>query len=85
MYKKTVTNQIAKKRYSFKKGFLQVSLADKEALKVELRNALGNPSRSYFSTKLNKGIVEISMTLFTVMGDIFQKYGITDVWDITEE
>ena len=36
MYNKTRTPAIAKKRYSFKKGYLQVSLEDKDKLKSDL-------------------------------------------------
>ena len=49
MYNKTRTCAIAKKRYSFKKGYLQVSLEEKDKLKNDLKVVLNNPSRSYFS------------------------------------
>lgn len=85
MYNNSTTKTIAKKRYYFKKGYLQVSLADKDALKSELIAILGNPSVSYFSTKLNKGIVNIPHPLFMSINELFERYGITDVWDIADD
>lgn len=84
MYNKIRTSAIAKKRYSFKKGYLQVSLEEKDNLKAELLSVLNNPSRSYFSMKLNKGIIDISVTLYTAITAVFNKYGITDCWTIEE-
>ena len=84
MYNKTRPPAIAKKRYSFKKGYLQVSLEDKDKLKSDLIQVLNNPSRSYFSKKLNAGIVDISVTLFSAITDVFKKYDITDCWTIEE-
>ena len=84
MYNKTVIPAIAKKRYSFKKGYLQVSLADKDKLKAELSSVLNNPSRTYFSKKLNKGIIDISVTLYDAITDVFGKYGISDCWTIED-
>ena len=78
MYNKTRTPAIAKKRY------LQVSLEDKDKLKSDLIQVLNNPSRSYFSKKLNAGIVDISVTLFSAITDVFKKYDITDCWTIEE-
>lgn len=43
MYNKTRTCAIAKKRYSFKKGYLQVSLEEKDKLKNDLKVVLNNP------------------------------------------
>ena len=45
MYNKTRTCAIAKKRYSFKKAYLQVSLEEKDKLKNDLKVVLNNPSR----------------------------------------
>ena len=84
MYNKTRTCAIAKKRYSFKKGYLQVSLEEKDKLKNDLKVVLNNPSRSYFSKKLNSGIIDISVTLFTAITNVYQKYCITDCWTIEE-
>ena len=76
MYNKTRTSAIAKKRYSFKKGYLQVSLEDKDKLKSDLT--------SYFSKKLNAGIIDISVTLFSAITEVFKKYDITDCWTIED-
>ena len=84
MYNKTRTCAIAKKRYSFKKGYLQVSLEEKDKLKNDLKVVLNNTSRSYFSKKLNSGIIDISVTLFTAITNVFQKYAITDCWTIED-
>ena len=84
IYNKTITPAIAQKRYSFKQGYLQVSLEDKDKLKSDLIQVLNNPSRSYFSKKLNAGIVDISVTLFSAITDVFKKYDITDCWTIEE-
>ena len=82
MYNKTRTSAIAKKRYSFKKGYLQVSLEDKDKLKSDLTQVLNN--QSYFSKKLNAGIIDISVTLFSAITEVFKKYDITDCWTIED-
>lgn len=84
MYDNKTTSAIAKKRYSFKKGYQQISLADKDKLKADLFFVLNNPSRTYFSKKLNSGIIDISVTLYEAITDIFTKYGITDCWTIED-
>jgi hypothetical protein len=84
MYDNKTTSAIAKKRYSFKKGYRQISLADKDKLKADLFSVLNNPSRTYFSKKLNGGIIDISVTLYDAITDVFSKYGITDCWTIED-
>lgn len=84
MYNKSRTCAIAKKRYSFKKGYLQVSLEEKDKLKSDLIEVLNNPSRSYFSRKLNNGIIDISVTLFSAITAVFEKYDIKDCWTIED-
>ena len=84
MYNKTRTSAIAKKRYSFKKGYLQVSLEDNDKPTSDLTPVLNNPSRSYFSKKLNAGIIDISVTLFSAITEVFKKYDITDCWTIED-
>lgn len=84
MYDNKTTSAIAKKRYSFKKGYVQISLVHKSALKADLMNVLNTPSRYYFSTKLNRGITDISVTLYEAITTVFGNYGITDCWTITE-
>ena len=84
MYKEIEKKTIAKTRYSFKKGFMQVSIGEKDALKKELMSILGISGRTYFSTILNSGIVDISLTKYELINRAFARRGITDVWT-TEE
>ena len=75
---------IAKTRYSFKKGFMQVSIGEKNAVKKELMGILGITGKTYFSTILNAGIPNISITKYNAITQAFARRGITDVWT-TEE
>ena len=84
MYKKNGKTKIAKTRYSFKKGYLQVPICEKEKVREELKNILGISGRTYFSTILNSGIVDISLTKYELINQAFARRNITDVWDITE-
>lgn len=84
MYKKDGKTAIAKTRYSFKKGYMQVSIGEKEKLREELKSILGISGRTYFSTILNAGIVDISLTKYELINQAFARRNITDVWDITE-
>ena len=84
MYKDFVTKAIAKKRYSFRKGYLQVTLKDRDELREELKNILRITQRSYFYSVMNSGIVDISLPRFEAINQAFARRNITDVWDITE-
>ena len=84
MYNNDSTSTIAKTRYKFRKGYLQVSLADKNELRQELMQALGITRLTYFSVVLNRGIVDISLPRYEAINHIFARRGITDVWT-TEE
>ena len=84
MYKEIGKTAIAKTRYSFKKGFMQVSIGEKYAVKKELMDILGISGRTYFSTVLNAGILDISISKYQAITNLFARRGITDVWD-TEE
>lgn len=84
MYKEIGKTTIAKTRYSFKKGYMQVSIGDKDTIKKELMDILGITGRTYFSTILNAGITDISMTKYQAITQAFARRGITDVWT-TEE
>ena len=46
MYKEIGKTAIAKTRYSFKKGFMQVSIGEKSAVKNELMKVLGITGRT---------------------------------------
>lgn len=84
MYKKHRKTAIAKTRYSFKKGYLQVPICEKEKVRDELKNILGITGRTYFSSILNSGIVDISLPKYELINQAFARRNITDVWDITE-
>lgn len=84
MYNTDSKPTIAKIRYKFRKGYLQVSLADKKELRQELMQVLGISRLTYFSVVLNKGIVNISLPRYEAINHIFARRGITDVWT-TEE
>lgn len=83
MYDKIETNAIAKKRYSFKKGYLQVTLSQKKEVREKLMDALKISRLTYFSSLLNKGIVDISMTKFEKINAVFQECNIEDVWEVS--
>lgn len=84
MYKENVTKAIAKKRYSFRKGYLQVTLKDRDELREELKKILRITQKSYFYNVMNKGIIDISLPRFEAITKAFARRNITDVWDITE-
>ena len=84
MYKENTTKAIAKKRYSFRKGYLQVTLKDRDELREELKNILRITQRSYFYNVMNSGIIDISLPRYEAINQAFARRNITDVWDITE-
>lgn len=84
MYNNLLKTSIAKTRYRFRKGYLQVTLSDKKEVQRELMQVLGTADRAYFSQLLNKGIVNISLPRYEAINHIFARKGITDVWE-TEE
>ena len=84
MYKEIGKTAIAKTRYSFKKGFMLVSIGEKSAVKNELMKVLGITGRTYFSTVLNAGIMDISISKYQAITNLFARRGITDVWTIEE-
>lgn len=84
MYNNLSKTSIAKTRYRFRKGYLQVTLSDKKEVQRELMQVLGTADRAYFPQLLNKGIVNISLPRYEAINHIFARKGITDVWE-TEE
>ena len=84
MYKENTTKAIAKKRYSFRKGYLQVTLKDRDELREELKKILRITQRSYFYNVMNNGIIDISLPRYEAINQAFARRNITDVWDITE-
>ena len=84
MHRENTTKAIAKKRYSFKKGYLQVTLKDRDELREELKKILRITQRSYFYKVMNTGIIDISLPRFEAINQAFERRNIIDVWDITE-
>lgn len=85
MYKKNAMQTIAKKRYSFKKGYMQVQLADRNAVRKELMNILGISYSNYLSRMLSEGIANISVDRYDAITRAFARRGIFDVWTIEEK
>ena len=85
MYKEIETPAIAKKRYYFKKGYRQVTIAQKDEVRKNLMHALGITRYTYFSHLLNIGIVDITMSKYEVITDILQRYGVVDIWEIVPD
>lgn len=85
MYKEIETPAIAKKRYYFKKGYRQVTIAQKDEVRKNLMHALGITRYTYFSHLLNSGIVDITISKYEVITDILQRYGVVDIWEIVPE
>lgn len=84
MYNNLANLAIAKTRYSFRKGYMKVSLEDKNDVRQEIMYLLGITSLTYFSRVLNDGIVNIRLPHYEAITHIFARRGITDVWT-TEE
>ena len=84
MYNNLQKKAIAKTRYKFRKGYLQVSLREKNEVRQELMQVFGTADKAYFSQLLNKGIVNIRLPHYEAINHIFARRGITDVWT-TEE
>ena len=84
MYRENTTKAIAKKRYSFRKGYLQVTLKERDELREELKSILRITQRSYFYSVMNAGIIDISLPRYEAINQAFARRNITDVWDITE-
>ena len=73
MYNNLSKTSIAKTRYRFRKGYLQVTLSDKKEVQRELMQVLGTADRAYFSQLLNKGIVNISLPRYEAINHIFAR------------
>ncbi len=85
MYKKQPKTAIAKTRYSFKKGWSQISIGEKKKVEGELRKALNINGGTYFSTILNRGIYDISVPRYEAINEVFNKRGITEIWTVQKE
>lgn len=85
MYNNLANLAIAKTRYSFRKGYMKVSLEDKNEVRQEIMKILGISSLTHFSRVLNNGIVNIRLPYYDAITKLFAQRNITDVWTITEE
>lgn len=65
--------------YSFQLGFSQVKQKDVGEVKQKIMAALGICTRSSWSARLN-GTVEPKISEAKAIEDIFNEYGITDIW-----
>ncbi len=83
-YNKVREKKIAKIRYRFKRGYLQVTLSDKAEVQRELMELIGTTDRAYLSRVLRDGFINISLPRYEAINHIFARRGITDVWE-TEE
>ncbi len=81
MYNKIETKPITKKRYFFRKGYVQLRMEQKVEAREKLIEALKIRSNTYFSSLLNNGILDITIYKYDLVTAIFAEYGITDVWD----
>lgn len=81
MYGKIGKKAIAKTRYSFKKGYLQVTIAQKHEVREKIMKVLGITRLTYFSSIMNAGIVDISISKHKGITDVFKEYGIFNIWD----
>lgn len=82
MYKNDRVSTTAKRCYSFKKGYLQVAIGEKEEFTQRVMAILGISHKNYFSTRLNKGISNISKEKYDNITALFNEYSINDVWEI---
>lgn len=65
--------------FSFQKGWSQVKQGDVAAVRARLMAALNITTRMAFLDRLN-GKVEPKVTEYQAIVEIFEKYGIKDIW-----
>ena len=65
--------------FSFKKAWSQVRQKDIEDVRNEIMAALGLTTKAAFYNRLN-GDVEPKVSEANAIEDIFNKYGITEIW-----
>jgi hypothetical protein len=66
-------------KFSFKKGFSQLTIRDVKSARKELMEALGIGTRAGFLKRL-KGEVEPKASEVEKIEEVFDRYGIHDVW-----
>jgi len=72
-----------KNNFSFEKGFRQINRSLKKAVQVEIMEALGLKSKGSWYRRLY-GIIEPTLTEAKAIDSVFVKYGITDIWERSE-
>lgn len=65
--------------FSFKKGYQQVQQKDAKEVRQKIMTALNLTSRRSWGLRLN-GFIEPKVSEAQTIENIFQEYGITDVW-----
>ena len=65
--------------YSFKKGWSQVRQKDIEEVRMAIMEALALTTKPAFYNRLN-GDVEPKVSEAKAIEDIFNNYGITEIW-----
>lgn len=66
-------------KFSFKRGFSQLTIRDVKSARKELMEALGIGTRAGFLKRL-KGEVEPKASEVEKIEAVFEKYGIVDIW-----
>lgn len=65
--------------FSFKKGYQQVQQKDAKDVRQKIMTALNLTSRRSWGLRLN-GIIEPKVSEAQAIENIFNEYGITDIW-----
>ena len=65
--------------FSFQKGWSQIKQCDVREVRTKLMTALNVTTRMAFLDRLN-GKVEPKITEHRAIEDIFNEYGITEIW-----
>lgn len=68
------------KKIGFLKGLGQVKEKDSANIRTELMNALGVSSRMSLSN-YSRGLIEPKVSQALSVEQVFNKYGITEIWD----
>ena len=66
-------------KYSFQKGFNQISIVDARKLRGDLKEVLKINSRPAWLNRL-RGNVEPKVSEAEAIEGVFAKYGITEIW-----
>ena len=61
-----------------------MAIGEKKELTKGIMDILGISGKTYYSTRLNKGVSNISKEKYDDITALFNNYSITDNWDIIE-